>query len=127
MSQEFKKDQRVAAHPATDAFVKGDRYGVVTLVGRKWIHVKMDRSGRVLKFSPENLTIPRQAPTPPRSAIGRKCFYLPVEGPKVEAVVEDLDCITHPSRYNLRVTDSSSLKYRKGQLINTPPAFVQAI
>lgn len=51
----FRKGDRVESHPATDAWIFGDRYGSVVVVGRKYVHVKMDRSGRTLKFSPELL------------------------------------------------------------------------
>jgi hypothetical protein len=44
---------RVQSHPATDAWIMGDRYGEIVKVGRTKIHVKMDRSGRTLRFSPE--------------------------------------------------------------------------
>lgn len=33
----------------------GDRYGTVEKIGRKYIHVKMDRSGKIRKFTEENL------------------------------------------------------------------------
>ena len=46
---------RVESHPATNAWIFGDRYGVVVKVGRKYVHVKMDRSGRVLRFTPDNV------------------------------------------------------------------------
>lgn len=46
---------RVQTHPATDAWMMGDRFGMVVKVGRTKVHVKMDRSGRTLRFSAENL------------------------------------------------------------------------
>lgn len=46
---------RVQAHPATDTWMRGDRYGVVEKIGRKYVHVRMDRSGRTLRFLPVNL------------------------------------------------------------------------
>lgn len=52
----FKVGQRVQTHPATDAWMQGDRYGAVVGLGVKYIRVKMDRSGRTLKFCPDNLT-----------------------------------------------------------------------
>jgi len=47
--------QRVSMHPATDAFMMGDRYGDVVKVGKTKISVKMDRSGKTRLVSPENL------------------------------------------------------------------------
>jgi hypothetical protein len=41
----------VASRPHTDAWMMGDRYGAVEKVGYKWLHVRMDRSGRVRKFA----------------------------------------------------------------------------
>lgn len=51
----FTTGDRVESHPATNAWIFGDRFGEVAKVGRKYVHVKMDRSGRTLKFLPENL------------------------------------------------------------------------
>lgn len=51
----FNVGQRVAAHPGTDCFMQGDRCGTVAKVGRALVHVRMDRSQRVLKFHPGNL------------------------------------------------------------------------
>jgi hypothetical protein len=48
-------DDRVELHPATDAWMFGDRYGVVVTIGRKYVHVKMDRSGRTLRLVPTNV------------------------------------------------------------------------
>lgn len=52
---DYKVGERVQTHPATDAWISGDRYGNVTKVGRKYVHVKLDRSGRTLMFAPRNL------------------------------------------------------------------------
>lgn len=52
---DFHIGQRVQSHPATDAWMMGDRYGEVVRLGRKYVHVKMDKSGRTLKFTPDNL------------------------------------------------------------------------
>ena len=46
---------RIQTHPATDAWMRGDRYGTVTKVGRTYVHVRMDRSGRTLRFTPGNI------------------------------------------------------------------------
>lgn len=51
--EEIQIGNRVQVSPATDAWMRGDRYGEVTGVGKKYVHIKMDRSGRTLKFSPE--------------------------------------------------------------------------
>ena len=69
----MKKGDRVQLHPACDEWMQGDRYGTVagfgrltyisrdgkdldleTSPGRKVI-VKLDRSGRVRRFHPDNL------------------------------------------------------------------------
>ena len=47
--------QRVEIHPAMDAWMQGDRYGVVTKVGRTLFSVKMDHSGRTLRIAPHNI------------------------------------------------------------------------
>jgi hypothetical protein len=52
---DFAKGDRVELHPATDAWMQGDRYGAVVAVGRKLVHVRMDRSGRLLNVSPRNV------------------------------------------------------------------------
>jgi len=43
---------RAELHPATDAWMFGDRYGEIVKVGRTLVHIKMDRSGRTLKVAP---------------------------------------------------------------------------
>lgn len=54
---DFKVGQRAEAHPATDAWMMGDRFGLVVKIGRTSVHVKMDRSGKVRRFHPSNLLI----------------------------------------------------------------------
>lgn len=51
----FTIGQRVESHPGTNAWIFGDRYGTVVKVGTKYVHVKMDRSGRVLRFAPSRV------------------------------------------------------------------------
>ncbi len=53
--QSFSVGERVQLHPATDRWLQGDRYGEVTRIGRKLIHVKLDKSGQVRKFHPFNV------------------------------------------------------------------------
>lgn len=51
----FTVGQRVKAHPATDTFMRGDVYGTIAKLGTRLVHVKMDTSGRTIKFSAHNL------------------------------------------------------------------------
>lgn len=46
---------RVQAHPACDCWMMGDRYGTITKITSKSIHVKMDRSGKTRKFTSDLL------------------------------------------------------------------------
>ena len=50
MEAEFPLGCRVQAHPATDIWMEGDRYGEVVGYKGKFIQVKMDRSDRILNF-----------------------------------------------------------------------------
>jgi hypothetical protein len=54
-TMDFYKGERVSMHPATDAFMMGDRYGEVVKIGKSKIHVKMDRSGKTRLVLPGNL------------------------------------------------------------------------
>ena len=40
----------VQLHPANDAWMQGDRFGVVVNIGGRYIHIKMDKSGRTLSL-----------------------------------------------------------------------------
>lgn len=46
---------RVELSSGTDAWMRGDRYGQVVKVGRRYIHVWMDRSGKVRKVPPQRI------------------------------------------------------------------------
>lgn len=50
---DFEAGDLVELHPATDAWMQGDRFGMVSKVGRKYIHVSLDRSERILQFMPK--------------------------------------------------------------------------
>lgn len=52
---QFKKGQRVELHPATDSWMKGDRYGEVAMVLKGFVYVKLDKSGLLCKFDPKNI------------------------------------------------------------------------
>lgn len=43
---DYSKGDRIELHPATDAWMSGDRYGEIVRCGKLLIYVKMDRSGR---------------------------------------------------------------------------------
>ena len=51
----YEVGDRVQLHPATDAWMRGDRYGEVVKIGRDKIHVKLDKSGRTLKLTPRDI------------------------------------------------------------------------
>jgi hypothetical protein len=53
--QDFSVGDRIQLHPATDAWMRGDRFGQIRKVGRKFYHVAMDVSGRVLRVPPCNI------------------------------------------------------------------------
>ncbi len=50
---DFDEGQRVELSPATDAWVTGDRFGQVVYIGRRLVHVLMDRSRKVRRLRPE--------------------------------------------------------------------------
>ena len=52
---QFKVADRVQLHPATDRWMMGDRYGTVIKLGRKHLHVKLDRSGKTIRIAPANI------------------------------------------------------------------------
>ena len=51
----FKVGDRVQLHPATDRWMRGDRYGIITKLGRKYATVRLDKSGATLTFLPSDL------------------------------------------------------------------------
>ena len=53
--EQFKVGDRVELHPATDRWMRGDRFGEVVKIGRMYVHIKMDRSGQTIKAAPENV------------------------------------------------------------------------
>ena len=42
--------KRVEIAPHLDEWMRGDRFGAIERVTRRSIHVRMDKSGRLLKF-----------------------------------------------------------------------------
>lgn len=52
----FRVGQRVQAHPATDAWMMGDRYGVILKAQQNGVmRVRMDKSHKVRRFRPADL------------------------------------------------------------------------
>ena len=51
----YNVGHRVELHPATDQWMMGDRYGVVTRSNHKYLTVKMDRSGKSYRALSEDL------------------------------------------------------------------------
>jgi hypothetical protein len=51
----FNAGMRVEMHPGTDRWMRGDRYGEVIKVTRRYVHVKMDKSGRTVRTVPGNI------------------------------------------------------------------------
>ena len=52
----WKLGQRVQLHPATDAWMRGDRYGSVVKTARcSYVHVRMDTSKKIRRVHPDNL------------------------------------------------------------------------
>lgn len=53
--RDFKVGERVELHPATDRWMRGDRYGTIEKIGRRHFYVRMDRSGHLAKIDPSNI------------------------------------------------------------------------
>lgn len=53
--EQFTVGDRVELHPATDRWMRGDRFGTVVKLGRRYVHVALDRSGDTRQFSPESV------------------------------------------------------------------------
>lgn len=52
---DFQPGDRVQLHSATDAWARGDRYGTVESIGRKWLYVRMDRSSALRRVAPADV------------------------------------------------------------------------
>lgn len=53
MLSDLDEAMRVEIHPGLDAWMQGDRFGTIWRIGRTSVHVKMDRSRRLLKLDPK--------------------------------------------------------------------------
>ncbi|WNM74160.1 RNA binding protein [Mycobacterium Phage Nergal] len=52
---EFEIGARVATHPATHAWLRGERFGEVVALGDNAVVVRLDRSQRAVRFVPRDL------------------------------------------------------------------------
>jgi hypothetical protein len=50
----FRVNDRIELHPATDSWMRGDRYGIVERIGMVCIWVRLD-SGRRIRLLPDNV------------------------------------------------------------------------
>ena len=61
MDTAFAVGEWVRISPATDTWMRGIRYGRVTKVGNKWVHVEgytpLGKPFRVIRFSPSLLEV----------------------------------------------------------------------
>lgn len=55
--KDFKLGQRVQSHPATDRWMRGQRFGTVVDLGRTVVGVRFDRGSgsRIVRVKPMNL------------------------------------------------------------------------
>lgn len=53
----FLPTHRVRTHPASDHWMRGERFGVVEKVGKTRVHVRMDASGRLHRLRPQDLIV----------------------------------------------------------------------
>ena len=54
--RQYLLGRRVELHPATDAWMMGDRYGTIVKVNKSNVSIKMEKSGRTLKVTENNYT-----------------------------------------------------------------------
>jgi len=52
---QFAVGDRVELAPHLDRWMMGDRFGEVVKIGRFYLHVHMDRSGKTCRVVPENI------------------------------------------------------------------------
>lgn len=52
MLNDFALGDRIQLSPSTDRWMMGDRYGLVTKVGTKYLHVLMDKSNKTVTIAP---------------------------------------------------------------------------
>lgn len=53
--KDFEIGDNIELHPATDAWMSGDRFGMVSKLGVKYVYVLMDKSDKTLKMLPKDV------------------------------------------------------------------------
>jgi hypothetical protein len=62
--EDFERGDRVQLHPATDLWMRGARFGTVSMVGRVFVTVRTDR-GPVARLRPADLEVIDDSGLPP--------------------------------------------------------------
>jgi hypothetical protein len=84
----FRPGERVEIAPRFDQWMRGDRYGDVVKQSQRFgVYVKMDKSGKTLRFAPEDLTAINAPTRKARVFIARKIRTLAHEGRRAPARV----------------------------------------
>ncbi len=52
---DFRIGERVQMHPGTDLWMRGARFGTVTMIRRKYVSVKLDALRMPVNIHPDNL------------------------------------------------------------------------
>lgn len=53
--KDFTVWQRVQLHPATDLWMKGARFGEIVSIGKRYLHVRLDATGKIVRLAPRNV------------------------------------------------------------------------
>ena len=53
--EDFRIGDKVELSRVTDLWKRGLRYGVVVKVGQRRIHVQLEKLGRIVTFTPDNI------------------------------------------------------------------------
>jgi hypothetical protein len=53
--ENYKIGDRVELHPATDLWMRGERYGEITGIGTKYARIKLDKSEKTVSITPRNV------------------------------------------------------------------------
>lgn len=53
--KELNVGDRVQMHPATDCWMRGDKFAEVLLLARSWVRVRFDRDQQVVDVNPRSI------------------------------------------------------------------------